>query len=79
MPSGDITYNHYMNLKNKLCEPHELEVCSTDFGEIFYFNFKEFDNGECPVYLRLPSGESVLYAHDFYEFLYKRINECLEE
>jgi len=32
-----------------------------------------FSDGECPVNLRLPSGEQVRYAEDFYDFLRKRI------
>ena len=47
-------------------------------GESFYFNFYEYADNECPIYIRTGNSEPNFYAHDFYEFLYKIINECIE-
>lgn len=51
----------------------KLVVGTTDFGEIFFFDYDAFRNGECPLDLRLPSGEHVRYAENFHDFLRKRI------
>lgn len=71
---NDIVAQHLANLRNKTTEPTKVAVSVTDFGEFFYFDFSMPSNGECPIYLKLPSGKSVLYAQNFYEFLYKRID-----
>ncbi len=78
VPSGDIVYNHLVNLKNEAVAPHEIEITSTDFGERFFFNYNEQQRSECPIYLRIGSGEPEFYAANFYEFLYKRIKEASE-
>ncbi|WP_233238378.1 SMI1/KNR4 family protein [Bordetella sp. LUAb4] len=70
---GDIVFQHIVGKKNNLVDSKKLVISQTDFGEIFFFDYSKFDDGECPVKLRLPSGESVHYALNFYEFLYKRI------
>jgi antitoxin YobK len=70
---GDIVFQHLMNRKAGLLDDSELVISETDFGEVFFFDYKNFKNGECPIYIRLPSGEHVLYAENFYEFLGKRI------
>ncbi len=71
---GDIVYQHIVGLKNNLVDGEKLIVSETDMGEVFFFDYSKFKDGECPVRLRLPSGENVDYASDFYEFLYKRIS-----
>ncbi|WPO97590.1 SMI1/KNR4 family protein [Pseudomonas sp. HR96] len=70
---GDIVYQHLVGMKNELIEVDQLVVSETDAGEVFFFNYSQFEGGDCPVTLRLPSGETVRYASDFHEFLYKRI------
>jgi hypothetical protein len=70
---GDIVFQHLMNRKAGMLDDSKLVVGETDFGEVFFFDYRYFKNGECPIYLRLPSGEHVLYAENFYEFLGKRI------
>ena len=70
---GDIVFQHLMNGKAGLLDDSKLVVSETDLGEVFFFDYKDFKNGECPICLRLPSGEHVLYAENFYEFLGKRI------
>lgn len=70
---GDIVFQHITNLKNRLTETNHIVVSETDFGEVFFFNYTKFDGVECPIYLRLPSGNNELYANDFYDFLQKRI------
>lgn len=62
-----------MGVKNNLVDNKKLVISETDMGEVFFFDYSKFVDGECPVSLRLPSGENVDYASDFYEFLYKRI------
>jgi len=70
---GDIVFQHFVNCKNKLVDNSKLVISETDLGEVFFFDYNKFHNGECPIFLRLPSGENVLYADNFYEFLGKRI------
>jgi hypothetical protein len=70
---GDIVFQHLMNRKAGLLDDSKLAISETDHGEVFFFDYKYFKDGECPIYLRLPSGEAVLYAENFYEFLAKRI------
>lgn len=72
---GDIVFQHMVNQKNGLYESNSIVISETDLGETFYFDYSQFDGSECPIYLRLPSNKRELYAHDFYEFLYKRIKE----
>ncbi|MCM2131783.1 SMI1/KNR4 family protein [Larsenimonas rhizosphaerae] len=70
---GDIVYQHIVGIKNNSVDSKRLVISETDMGEVFFLDYSRFKDGECPVNLRLPSGESVNYASDFYEFLYKRI------
>jgi len=70
---GDIVYQHIVGMKNNLIDDKKLVVSETDIGEVFFFDYSKFKDGECPVSLRIPSGESIHYSSDFYEFLYKRI------
>lgn len=70
---GDIVFQHVVNRKAGLLAESKLVVSATDFGEIFFFDYDAFRHGECPVDLRLPSGEQVRYAEDFHDFLRKRI------
>jgi hypothetical protein len=70
---GDIVFQHLINRKAGVLDDSKLVISETDLGEVFFFDYRNFKNGECPVYLRLPSGEHVLYAENFYEFLGKRI------
>lgn len=70
---GDIVFQHLMNGKTGLLDDLKLVVSETDLGEVFFFDYKDFENGECPIYLRLPSREYLLNAENFYEFLGKRI------
>jgi hypothetical protein len=71
---GDIVYHYLLNKKSKIFNSDQLEICSTDLGESFFFNYSEFKNEECPIYVRLPSGNNELYASNFYEFIIKRIS-----
>lgn len=70
---GDIVFQHLMNRKAGLLDDLKLVVSETDLGEVFFFDYGQFRDAECPVYLRLPSGEFQSYATDFYDFLCKRI------
>jgi hypothetical protein len=70
---GDIVFQHLMNRKAGLLDDSKLVIGETDLGEVFFFDYKNFKDGECPICLRLPSGKDVLYAENFYEFLWKRI------
>ncbi len=74
-PAGDIVYYHLTDIKNGLAKPQQLVVNRTDFGETFYFDYTQFQDGECPLYVKIPSGASHYYASNFYEFLCKRIKE----
>ncbi|GHU49354.1 hypothetical protein AGMMS50289_26420 [Betaproteobacteria bacterium] len=70
----DIVFQHLANRKAGLLDDSKLEFFRTDLDETFFFEYNEFQGGECPIYLWFPSG-SVHYADNFYEFLYKRITE----
>ena len=74
---GDIVYQHIANKRNNLTTNDNLVVSETDLGEIFYFDYSEFDGNECPIKIRLPSGESEKYGDDFYDYLKKRIEAYL--
>ncbi len=71
---GDIVYQHIVGIKNNIVDGKNLVISETDVGEVFFFDYSRFNDSECPVGLRLPSGENINYASDFYEFLYKRIS-----
>lgn len=70
---GDIVFQHLANRKSGLLDESKLVVSETDLGEVFFFNYAKLQDGECPIFLRLPSGECVHYADNFYEFLCLRI------
>ncbi|WP_396584162.1 SMI1/KNR4 family protein [Bartonella grahamii] len=79
-PFNDIVcqnLNYYR--KNGFATPEQLVVSSNDFGETFYFDYTQFRDGECPLYVRLPSGDCEYYASNFYEFLCKIIKESAGE
>ncbi|WP_375651101.1 SMI1/KNR4 family protein [Bartonella sp. OT172YNZD] len=78
VPFGDIVFqnlNYYR--KNGFVTPEQLAVSRTDFGETFYFDYTQFRDGECPLYVMLPSEDCEYYASNFYEFLCKRIKESV--
>lgn len=74
---GDIVYQNLTDIKNGTAKQKQLVVSESDFGETFYFDYSRFENGECPIFQRLPSGSSLPYASNFYEFLCKRIESHL--
>ncbi|WP_375624298.1 MULTISPECIES: SMI1/KNR4 family protein [unclassified Bartonella] len=73
--SDDIVYKNLNYRKNGFATPQQLIVSRTDFGETFYFDYTQFRDGECPLYVMLPSEDCEYYASNFYEFLCKRIKE----
>ena len=74
---GDIVYQHIINIKNQLTTDKKLVVSETDYGEVFYFDYSAFEDNECPINVRLPSGVEKQYASDFYDFLMMRIQAYL--
>ncbi|MBC3346502.1 SMI1/KNR4 family protein [Pseudomonas sp. SWRI196] len=70
---GDIVYQHIVGVRNRLVDDKKLVVSESDLGEVFFFDYSRFQDGECPVRVRIPSGENINYAVDFFEFLYKRV------
>ncbi|ACS51119.1 hypothetical protein Bgr_08320 [Bartonella grahamii as4aup] len=73
--AGDIVYRNLNDIKNGLAKPQRLVVSRTDFGETFYFDYSQFQDGECPLYFEVISGDPLYYASNFYEFLCKKIKE----
>jgi hypothetical protein len=71
---GDIVFQNLASRKAGLLDDSKIVVSETDFGEVFFFDYSDFHNGECPIYLQLPSGEKIRYAENFYDFLNKRID-----
>lgn len=74
---GDVVHQHLLDLESGLTNDHSLVVSRTDLGEVFFFDYDGCAGSEVPVRLRLPSGENVAYAADFFEFLVKRIASYL--
>lgn len=69
---GDIVFKHLVNRKNGLLDDSKLVISATDFGEIFFFDYDKWSEGEAPIYLHFASC-NYPYAADFYGFLCKRI------
>ncbi|WP_375662765.1 SMI1/KNR4 family protein [Bartonella sp. CL266QHHD] len=76
--SDDSVYKNLNYRKNGFATPQQLIVSRTDFGETFYVDYSQFQNGECPLYLRFPPSDPQYYASNFYEFLCKRITDNLK-
>ena len=70
---GDIVFQHLVGLKNNTVDDRKLVVSETDLGEVFFFDLSSYEDGEYLIKVRIPSGECLDYASDFYEFLCKRI------
>jgi len=70
---GDIVFQNVQSRASGLIGVDGLIVSESDLGEVFYFDYNLFSNGECPINLRLPTGDSVEYASDFYDYLCRRI------
>ncbi|WP_273783005.1 SMI1/KNR4 family protein [Bartonella sp. ML69XJBT] len=76
--SDDIVYKNLNYRKNGFATPQQLIVSRTDFGETFFFDYSQFQNGECALYFDFPPKDPQYYASNFYEFLCKRIIANLE-
>ncbi len=74
IPAGDIVYQNLLDRKHGFATPEQL-VVSYDLDETFYFDYTQFRDGECPLYLKYTSEDCEYYASNFYEFLCKRIKE----
>ncbi|WP_375685590.1 SMI1/KNR4 family protein [Bartonella sp. TT110JLCBS] len=76
--SDDIVYKNLNYRKNGFATPQQLIVSRTDFGETFFFDYSQFQNGECALYFDFPPKDPQYYASNFYEFLCKRITDNLK-
>ncbi|EJF86571.1 hypothetical protein ME1_01374 [Bartonella vinsonii subsp. arupensis OK-94-513] len=74
IPAGDIVFQNLNDRKRGFTTPEQL-VVSYDLDETFYFDYTQFRDGECPLYVMFADEESEYYASNFYEFLCKRIKE----
>ncbi|CAK00857.1 SMI1/KNR4 family protein [Bartonella tribocorum] len=74
---NDIVYQNLNARKRGFMTAEQLFVSSTDFDETFYFDYTQFRDGECPIYVMFPSEDCEYYASNFYEFLCKRIKESV--
>ncbi|UTO29154.1 SMI1/KNR4 family protein [Bartonella harrusi] len=74
-PTSDfsIVFQNLNDRKRGFVTPEQLVVCDADFGETFYFDYTQFRDGECPLYVMFADEECEYYASNFYEFLCKRI------
>ncbi|MBD9634380.1 MULTISPECIES: SMI1/KNR4 family protein [Pseudomonadaceae] len=70
---GDIVFQHLVGLKNNTVDNSRLVISETDLGEVFFFDLNSYEGGEYSIKVRIPSGEFLNYAGNFYEFLCKRI------
>lgn len=68
---GDIVFQHIKNLELGRTDQNKIEIMTTNFGELYYFDYTQFQNGECPIYLSHSWENPQLFARDFYEFLFK--------
>ncbi|EJF77463.1 hypothetical protein MCO_01194 [Bartonella sp. DB5-6] len=73
IPAGDIVYRNLLDRKDGFATPEQLIVCDADFDETFYFDYTQFRDGECPLYVMLALGDCEYYASNFYEFLCKEL------
>ncbi|ENN94821.1 SMI1/KNR4 family protein [Bartonella vinsonii] len=74
---NDIVFQNLNDRKDGFATPEQLVVSRTDFGETFYFDYTQFRDGECPLYVMFADEECEYYASNFYEFLCKRIKESV--
>ncbi|WP_208436684.1 SMI1/KNR4 family protein, partial [Bartonella tribocorum] len=74
---NDIVFQNLNDRERGFVTAEQLVVSRTDFGETFYFDYTQFQDGECPLYVMLPSEDCEYYASNFYEFLCKRIKESV--
>ncbi|MEQ0582292.1 hypothetical protein PANTOEA_11770 (plasmid) [Pantoea dispersa] len=47
---GDIVYQNLTDVKNGKAKEKQLVVGETDFGEIFYFDYSQLKEEECPIF-----------------------------
>ncbi|WP_208439756.1 SMI1/KNR4 family protein [Bartonella grahamii] len=73
IPGGDIVFQNLNDRRDGFATSEQLVVCYADFDEIFYFDYTQFWDGECPIYVMYPLDNCEYYASNFYEFLCKRI------
>ncbi|WP_375693920.1 SMI1/KNR4 family protein [Bartonella sp. AD24XZML] len=73
IPASDIVFQNLNDRKRGFVTPEQLIVCEADFDETFYFDYTQFRDGECPLYVMFPLDNCEYYASNFYEFLCKRI------
>ncbi|WP_375630404.1 MULTISPECIES: SMI1/KNR4 family protein [unclassified Bartonella] len=73
IPAGDIVFQNLNDRKRGFVTAEQLIVCEADFDETFYFDYTQFRDGECPIYVMYPLDNCEYYASNFYEFLCKRI------
>ncbi|WP_375683765.1 SMI1/KNR4 family protein [Bartonella sp. AP285QHHD] len=69
---NDVVFQNLNDRKRGFTTPEQL-VVSYDLDETFYFDYTQFRDGECPLYVMFADEESECYASNFYEFLCKRI------
>ncbi|MBB4077335.1 MULTISPECIES: SMI1/KNR4 family protein [Bartonella] len=69
---NDVVFQNLNDRKRGFTTPEQL-VVSYDLDETFYFDYTQFRDGECPLYVMFADEESEYYASNFYEFLCKRI------
>ncbi len=74
IPGGDIVFQNLNDRKDGFATPEQL-VVSYDLDETFYFDYTQFRDGECPLYVMLALGDCEYYASNFYEFLCKKIKD----
>ncbi|EJF86860.1 hypothetical protein ME1_01360 [Bartonella vinsonii subsp. arupensis OK-94-513] len=70
--SFSIVRHNLNDRKDGFVTPEQL-VVSYDLDETFYFDYTQFRDGECPLYVMFADEECEYYASNFYEFLCKRI------
>ncbi len=55
IPAADIVYRNFFDRRDGFTNPKQLVVSRTDFGKTFYFDYTQFQDGECLLYPKFSS------------------------
>jgi len=71
---GDIFYQYYLDLENKLININELPIFEDEFGQLFILKYVD----DWKIYIKYSeSGEyEKVYSENFLEFIKKQLEDC---
>lgn len=68
---GILLYSVELDRKSGRRPHHEIELLSIEGDEVYMLDLSQESGGENPILLEEPAGLREMYAHDFYEFIWK--------